>query len=179
MIGRTYHNRMLGQDLPTCVENLVLTPDSPIVLQQRELSGVEPSMAGRAETQQIGKGVGALLGERLDVVGIGIEIAPLLLTAQCLDPAGTINPGTADLALKVIEAFDSLLESALAVEIALRAQLYRLVGGVDRKKTQKFLIDACLGSLGQKRLPYPVGSLDMVGMVIRVLLLDQFLSKVS
>ena len=122
MNGRTYHNRMLGQDFPACVEDLVLTPDPAIALQQRELFGMESSMTGRAETQQIGKGVGALLGERLDMVGVGIEITPLFFTAQSLDPAGPIDPGPADLALKVIEAFDSLLESALAVEIALRAQ---------------------------------------------------------
>jgi hypothetical protein len=91
----------------------------------------------------------------------------LFFTAQSLDPAGPIDPGPADLALKVIEAFDSLLESTLAVVIALRAQLNRLLRSIDGEQVQQLLVDFRLGSLGQERLPYPVGRLDMVGMVIR------------
>ncbi len=112
------------------------------------------------------------------MVGIGIEELPLLLTTQGLHPSRPINPGTADLALEVVKVLDCLLECPLAVIVPLGPQFNRLVRSIDGEQIQQFLVDFLLGRLGQKRFLDPVRCFHTVGMVVRVLLLGQFLRKV-
>jgi hypothetical protein len=115
-------------------------------LLKNELFGVESTMTGRAETKQVLEDVGPLLAQGADVMGIGIEISPLLFSWEGGDPSRAIDPGMANLAVVVIETFDCLSKGCLAVIHGTSIQLYAPFSVVCHVKAKNIGINCLLAS---------------------------------
>ena len=105
---------MLDSQRRMLARYLVEGKETVVSLLEYVLLGMEAPMAVWTETEHILHQVASPLCKALYVVHISIQMVPLLFYGESPHPLGAIDPRVADLAEKIIPAFEHFLEGGAA-----------------------------------------------------------------